>query len=80
MVLADASPSVVIPAIAGLGRSGADLDLTLLMSLCGSTDHEVAKAAARGLVRFSAHRATAAVLGLLEDRRHAARRRAACPG
>ena len=69
IVLADASPSVVIPAIAGLGRSGADLDLTLLMSLCGSTDHEVAKAAARGLVRFSAHRATAAVLGLLAHER-----------
>jgi len=69
VVLADASPSVVIPAIAGLGRSGADLDLTLLMSLCGSTDHEVAKAAARGLVRFSAHRATAAVLGLLAHER-----------
>jgi len=65
IVLADSSPSVVIPAIAGLGRSGGDLDLTLLMSLCGSTDHEVAKAAARGLVRFGAHRATAAVLGLL---------------
>jgi HEAT repeat protein len=69
VVLADSSPSVVIPAIAGLGRSGADLDLTLLMSLCGSTDHEVAKAAARGLVRFSAHRATAAVLGLLAHER-----------
>ena len=69
VVLADAAPAVVIQAIAGLGRSGSDLDLTMLMSLCRSTDHEVAKAAARGLVRFPAHRATAAVLGLLEHDR-----------
>ena len=65
IVLADSAAIVVIPAIAGLGRAGGDIDLTLLMSLCGSSDHEVAKAAARGLVRFPAHRATAAVLGLL---------------
>jgi HEAT repeat protein len=39
------------------------------MSLCRSGDHEVAKAAARGLVRFPSHRATAAVLGLLEHER-----------
>lgn len=65
IVLADSAAIVIIPAIAGLGRAGGDLDLTLLMSLCGSSDHEVAKAAARGLVRFPAHRATAAVLGLL---------------
>ena len=69
IVLADNAPVVVIPAIAGLGRAGGDLDLTLLMSLCRSTDHEVAKAAARGLVRFPAHRATAAVLGLLDHER-----------
>lgn len=69
VVLADAAPAVVIQAIAGLGRSGSDLDLTMLMSLCRSADHEVAKAAARGLVRFPSHRATAAVLGLLEHDR-----------
>ena len=69
VVLADAAPAVVIQAIAGLGRSGSDLDLTMLMSLCRSGDHEVAKAAARGLVRFPSHRATAAVLGLLEHDR-----------
>jgi len=69
IVLVDSAPAVVIPAIAGLGHSGSDLDLTMLMSLCRSSDHEVAKAAARGLVRFSAHRATAAVLGLLGHER-----------
>lgn len=69
VVLADNAPAVVIQAIAGLGRSGSDLDLTMLMSLCRSADHEVAKAAARGLVRYPAHRATAAVLGLLEHDR-----------
>ena len=35
------------------------------MSLCTSADHEVVKAAARALSGFSAHRATAALLGLL---------------
>jgi len=69
IVLSDSAPAVVIPALAGLGHSGSDLDLTMLMSLCRSSDHEVAKAAARGLVRFSAHRATAAVLGLLDHER-----------
>ena len=69
IVLVDSAPAVVIPAIAGLGHAGGDLDLTMLMSLCRSSDHEVAKAAARGLVRFSAHRATAAVLGLLGHER-----------
>jgi len=69
IVLSDSAPGVVIPALAGLGHSGSDLDLTMLMSLCRSSDHEVAKAAARGLVRFSAHRATAAVLGLLDHDR-----------
>ena len=69
IVLADSAAIVIIPAIAGLGRAGGDIDLTLLMSLCGSSDHEVAKAAARGLVRFPAHRATAAVLGLLSHDR-----------
>ncbi len=69
IVLSDSAPAVVIPALAGLGHSGSDLDLTMLMSLCRSSDHEVAKAAARGLVRFSAHRATAAVLGLLDHDR-----------
>jgi HEAT repeat protein len=61
----DPVPSVVVHAIAGLGSSGLDQDLTMLMSLCTSQDHEVVKAAARALARFSAHRATAALLGLL---------------
>jgi HEAT repeat protein len=41
----------------------------MLMSLCTSEDHEVVKAAARALGRFSAHRATAALLGLLAHER-----------
>jgi len=58
-------PSVVVAAIAGLGNSALDQDLTMLMSLCTSADWEVVKAAARALTSFSAHRATAALLGLL---------------
>lgn len=58
-------PSVVVAAIAGLGNSALDQDLTMLMSLCTSADWEVVKAAARALGNFSAHRATAALLGLL---------------
>lgn len=69
VVLADAAPVVVIQAIAGLSRSGSDQDLVLLMSLTRAHDHEIVKAAARGLARRSAHRATAAVLGLLEHPR-----------
>ncbi len=69
VVLADTAAVVVLPAIAGLGRAGGEVDLTLLMTLCRSSDHEVAKAAARALVRFPAHRATAAVLGLLDHER-----------
>jgi HEAT repeat protein len=65
----DPVPSVVVHAIAGLGSSGLEQDLTMLMSLCTSRDHEVVKAAARALARFSAHRATAALLGLLVHRR-----------
>ena len=69
VVLADASPAVVIQAVAGLSRSSSDQDLVLLMSLTRAHDHEVVKAAARGLARRSAHRATAAVLGLLDHPR-----------
>ncbi len=65
VVLAEPAANVVIPAIDGVARAGGELDLNLLMSLCHSSNHEVAKAAARGLVGFSAHRATASVLGLL---------------
>jgi HEAT repeat protein len=65
----DPVPSVVVHAIAGLGSSGLEQDLTMLMSLCTSQDHEVVKAAARALARFSVHRATAALLGLLVHRR-----------
>jgi HEAT repeat protein len=54
-----------VHAIAGIGRSGADQDLTMLMSLSLSADHEVVKAAARALGGFHHHRATAALLGLL---------------
>jgi HEAT repeat protein len=69
IVLDDPSPTVVVQAIAGLGSSGLDQDLNLLMSLCSSEDHEVVKAAARALTRHRAHRATAALLGLLSHDR-----------
>lgn len=69
MVNEDAAPAVVVQAIAGIGRSGADQDLTMLMSLSLSTDHEVVKAAARALGGFVAHRATAALIGLLSHAR-----------
>ncbi len=69
IVLDDASPTVVVQAIAGLGSSRVDQDLNLLMSLCSSEDHEVVKAAARALTRYPAHRATAALLGLLSHER-----------
>jgi HEAT repeat protein len=65
----DPVPTVVVQAIAGLGRSALDQDLTMLMSLCMSEDHEVVKAAARALQSFALHRATAALLGLLEHER-----------
>ncbi|MCY0986039.1 HEAT repeat domain-containing protein [Nannocystis sp. ILAH1] len=69
VVLADHAPAVVIQAIAGLSRSGTDQDLVMLMSLCRAPDHEIVKAAARGLAGCRGHRATAAVLGLLEHPR-----------
>jgi HEAT repeat protein len=69
IVLDDPSPTVVVQAIAGLGSSRVDQDLNLLMSLCSSEDHEVVKAAARGLTHYGAHRATAALLGLLSHDR-----------
>jgi HEAT repeat protein len=65
IVLDDGTTSVVVHAIAGLGASRQEQDLTLLMSLCLSQDYEVIKAAARALTRYSAHRATAALLGLI---------------
>lgn len=69
VVLADEAPAVVIQAITGISRSCSDQDLVMLMSLCRASDHEVVKAAARGLSRCPAHRATAAVLGLLDHPR-----------
>ena len=65
IIAEDPVPTVVVQAIAGLGRSALEQDLTMLMSLCTSKDHEVVKAAARALAAFAAHRATAALLGLL---------------
>lgn len=65
IIAEDPVPTVVVQAIAGLGNTGLDQDLTMLMSLCTSADHEVVKAAARALESFGAHRATAALLGLL---------------
>jgi HEAT repeat protein len=64
VVAEDPVPAVVVQAIAGLGRSGFEHDLGMLMSLCMSADHEVVKAAARALRGYPAHRATAALLGL----------------
>ena len=49
IILDDNSTNVVVHAIAGLGHSTQNQDLTLLMSLCASQDHEVIKAAARAL-------------------------------
>jgi HEAT repeat protein len=69
IILDDDSPTVVVHAIAGLGRSRENQDLILLMSLCSSDDHEVIKAAARAMTGFLAHRATAALLGLLSHSR-----------
>jgi HEAT repeat protein len=69
IILDDNSTNVVVHAIAGLGHSNQNQDLTLLMSLCASQDHEVIKAAARALKLYSAHRATAALLGLLSHER-----------
>lgn len=64
IVAEDPVPAVVVHAIAGIGRSGLDQDLTMLMSLSLSADFEVVKAAARALSGFTSHRATAALLGL----------------
>jgi HEAT repeat protein len=69
IILDDSSTNVVVHAIAGLGISNQNQDLTLLMSLCASQDYEVVKAAARALRLYSAHRATAALLGLLSHER-----------
>ena len=69
IILDDSSTNVVVHAIAGLGQSNQNQDLTLLMSLCAAQDHEVVKAAARALKRYPAHRATAALLGLLGHER-----------
>src|SRR5690606_7724798 len=69
IILDDSSTNVVVHAIAGLGHSNQNQDLSLLMSLCASRDHEVIKAAARALKLYSAHRATAALLGLLSHER-----------
>ncbi len=69
IIAEDPVPSVVVAAISGLGNSGLDQDLTMLMSLCTSADWEVVKAAARALRAFAAHRATAALLGLLGHER-----------
>ncbi len=69
VILEDPSPTVVVHAIAALGRFGMDQDLALLMSLCRSHDHEVVKAAARSLAEYPLHRATAALLGLISHPR-----------
>jgi len=61
--------TVVVQAIAGLGSSELDEDLHRLMALCSSPEWEVVKAAARALARFRQHRATAALLGLLDHER-----------
>jgi HEAT repeat protein len=69
LVLDDPSPSVIVHAVAGLGRSRKNEDLSLLMSLCTASDHEVVKAAARALKSYREHRATAALLHLLGHER-----------
>lgn len=69
IIAEDPVPAVVVHAIAGLGTSGLDQDLTMLMSLCTSEDREVVKASARAVANFPAHRATAALLGLLDHDR-----------
>jgi HEAT repeat protein len=69
VVQADASSAVIIQAIDGLSRSDADQDLVLLMTLTRASDHEIVKAAARGLSRIKSHRATAAVIGLIDHPR-----------
>lgn len=69
IILDDSSTNVVVHAIAALGRSNLDQDLNLLMNLSRSDDYEVVKAAARALKAYRAHRATAALLGLLAHER-----------
>ncbi|MFV8756186.1 HEAT repeat domain-containing protein [Nannocystaceae bacterium ST9] len=69
IILDDSSTNVVVHAIAALGRSNLDQDLNLLMNLSRSDDYEVVKAAARALKPYHAHRATAALLGLLAHER-----------
>ncbi len=65
LILDDDSPSVIVHAIAGIGLVRSDENLALLMSLCTVEDDEVVKAAARALLGYPQHRATAALLGLL---------------
>ncbi len=69
IILEDPVPAVVVQAIAGLGKSRAPQDQSLLLALTTSDDHEILKAAARALVAFPAHRVTAALLGLLAHER-----------
>lgn len=69
IVSEDPVVSVVVQAVEGLGRLGGEQDLVMLMSLCTSDDWEVVKAASRALGHFAAHRATAALLGLLGHER-----------
>ena len=77
VIAEDPVPSVVVQAIVGLGASRLEQDLSMLMSLCTSEDHEVVKAAARALAGYPAHRATAALLGLMDHPRWDIRRTAA---
>lgn len=69
IILEDSSPTVVVHAIEGLKVADDEQTLGLVMSLCSSSDTEVAKAAARVLRGFPSHRATAALIGLLAHER-----------
>lgn len=69
IVLEDPVPAVVVQAIAGLGKSRAAQDQSLLLGLTTATDEEVLKAVARALAGFPSHRVTAALLGMLAHER-----------
>ncbi len=69
IILEDSSPTVVVHAVEGLKVARDEQTLGLVMSLCTSSDTEVAKAAARVLRGFPSHRATAALIGLLAHER-----------
>jgi HEAT repeat protein len=69
IILEDSSPTVVVHAVEGLQVVQDEQTLGLVMSLCTSSDTEVAKAAARVLRGFPSHRATAALIGLLAHER-----------